>query len=253
MTYRGYLIDLDGTMYRGREVIPEAVSFVKELERQHIPFLFLTNNSTATQDEVAERLRGFGIPATPEHIYTSAMATATYVYDNTPSARVYAIGEKGLHHALEQKGCVLSEDEADIVIVGMDRRVTYDKLARACLLVRDGATFLSTNPDVALPSEKGFLPGNGALTSVVSVSTSVPPTYLGKPEPIIVEQALKQLGTTKDETIMIGDNYDTDIMAGIRAEIDTLLVFSGVTKRADLQGKSLRPTYQLNSLAEWEI
>nr|4IG4_A Chain A, Thermostable NPPase [Geobacillus stearothermophilus]4IG4_B Chain B, Thermostable NPPase [Geobacillus stearothermophilus] len=251
--YNGYLIDLDGTMYRGTERIDAASGFIKELNRLHIPYLFVTNNSTRTPEQVADKLVSLDIPATPEQIFTSSMATANYVYDLDQSAMIYFIGEEGLYKALKEKGFSFADENADVVIVGLDREVTYEKLAVACLAVRNGAKLISTNGDLALPTERGFMPGNGAFTALISHSTQVKATFVGKPEPIIMEQALKVLGTNKNETIMVGDNYDTDILAGIRAGLDTLLVHTGVTTVEKLKEYKQQPTYSMKSLDDWKF
>ncbi|WP_407270820.1 TIGR01457 family HAD-type hydrolase [Radiobacillus sp. PE A8.2] len=251
--YNGYLIDLDGTVYRGTEVIPEAVKFINELEKRSIPYLFLTNNSTKPPRKVADTLISMGIPATTEHVFTTSMATAAYVSEQHPGARVYSIGEEGLLAALEEQGLEIVEDNADFVVMGLDRTITYEKLTRGALNIRKGARFIATNGDVALPTERGFLPGAGSLVSVLAVTTGITPTFIGKPESIIVEQALEVLGTSKQETIMVGDNYDTDILAGIRAGIDSLLVYTGVTTKEHMQAIPQKSTYMLQSLSEWNF
>jgi 4-nitrophenyl phosphatase len=251
--YKGYLIDLDGTMYKGTERIEAASDFVKRLRKKNIPYLFVTNNSSRTPAQVAEKLREFDIPAEEELVFTTSMATANYIYDRKKDASIYLIGEEGIRTALGEKGFQFAGEHADYVVVGIDRELTYEKLAVACLAVRNGAVFLSTNADVALPTERGFMPGNGSITAVITVSTKTKPTFIGKPESIIVEQALKVLGTNKNETLMVGDNYDTDIMAGMNAGMDTLLVHTGVTTRELLSGYDRHPTYSIDSLDQWEI
>lgn len=251
--YKGYLIDLDGTMYRGIELIQEAADFVKKLKAENIPYLFVTNNSSRTPAQVAEKLRGFSIPAEEEQVFTTSQATANYIQDLKHDASIYVIGEEGLHTAIAEKGFQLAEEHADYVVVGIDRAINYEKLATACLAVRNGATFISTNGDVALPTERGLLPGNGSITSVITVSTKTNPIFIGKPESIIMEQALAVIGTKKEETLMVGDNYDTDIMAGINAGMDTLLVHTGVTKKEHLTAYAVQPTYVVDSLDEWEV
>lgn len=251
--YKGYLIDLDGTMYKGTERIEAASDFVKRLRQKNIPYLFVTNNSSRTPAQVAEKLRGFDIPAEEELVFTTSMATANYIYDRKKDASIYLIGEEGIRTALEEKGFQFAGEHAEYVVVGIDRDLTYEKLAVACLAVRNGAVFLSTNADVALPTERGFMPGNGSITAVITVSTKTKPIFIGKPESIIVEQALRVLGTNKNETLMVGDNYDTDIMAGMNAGMDTVLVHTGVTTREMLSSYDSKPTYTINSLDEWEI
>lgn len=251
--YNGYLIDLDGTMYRGSERIDAAAEFVHKLEEKDIPYLFVTNNSSKTPEQVARHLNNLDIKAKAENVYTTAMATANYISEIMPEARVFMIGEAGLKEALLEQNIRITDDQPDVVVIGIDRDINYEKLAKACLAVRSGAKFISTNGDIALPTEKGLMPGNGAITSVISVSTQTEPIFIGKPYSIIMEQALEQLGTSKEETIMVGDNYDTDIMAGVQAGMDTLLVHTGVTTKAHLKVKDIQPTYVVNSLDDWQI
>ena len=253
-SYKGYLIDLDGTMYRGTEQIQEAADFIRELRKREIPYLFVTNNSSRTPSQVAQKLRDFGIATEDEQVFTTSMATANYIAGQKEEASVYVVGEEGIKEALKEKGMTLAEDEhADFLVMGIDRGVNYEKLSKACLAVRNGAVFISTNGDIAIPSERGLLPGNGALTSVVSVSTQVQPIFIGKPESVIVEQALKVLGVPKEETIMVGDNYDTDILAGINAGIDTLLVHTGVTTKELLKQYKDQPTHVVDTLDLWKF
>ncbi|WP_209125758.1 TIGR01457 family HAD-type hydrolase [Alkalihalobacillus sp. BA299] len=249
--YKGFLIDLDGTVYRGKERIAEAVAWINKINQSGLPYLFVTNNSSKTPAQVSETLNQMGVKATSDHVFTTSLATANYIAEIKPAANVFMIGEIGLEEALKSKGLQITEEDADVVVMGIDRQVTYEKFAKACLFVRNGAIFISTNGDKAIPTERGLMPGNGSLTSVVAVSTGVTPTFIGKPESIIIDQALQQLGTKKEETLMIGDNYDTDIMAGIKAGIDTLIVHTGVTSKEDLKQVEHQPTYSLSSLAEY--
>lgn len=251
--YKGYLIDLDGTMYRGTELIKEAANFVNELIKLDLPYLFVTNNSSRTPQQVADKLCSFSIPATSKQIFTTSMATANYVYEQKNDASVYVIGEEGIRTALADKGLTFAEENADYVVVGIDRSINYEKLATACLAVRNGAAFISTNGDIAIPTERGLLPGNGSLTSVITVSTQTKPIFIGKPESIIMEQALQVLGTKKSETLMVGDNYDTDILAGMNAGMDTLLVHTGVTTKELLSNYEKKPTYVVGSLDQWKF
>jgi 4-nitrophenyl phosphatase len=240
-------------MYRGTEKIAEAVDFVNKLYDKKIPYLFVTNNSSRTPEQVARKLQDFQIPATEEQVFTTSQATANYIHSINQNATIYVIGEEGIRIALAEKGFQTASEDAEYVVVGIDREISYEKLAVACLAVRNGATFISTNGDIAIPTERGLLPGNGSLTSVISVSTQVKPIFIGKPESIIMEQALKVLGTNKEETIMVGDYYDTDILAGINAGLDTLLVHTGVTTKGHLKNYQIQPTYTVDSLSDWTI
>ncbi|MBU9713005.1 TIGR01457 family HAD-type hydrolase [Evansella tamaricis] len=253
--YKGFLIDLDGTMYRGEERIEAASHFVKKIRDKNIPYLFVTNNSSRTPSHVAEKLISMDIPSTPEHVFTTSMATSNYIKEKFPKGRVFMIGEEGLEDALRQYELKLvdGDGEVDVVVMGIDRSINYEKLSKACLAVRSGALFLSTNGDVAIPTERGLLPGNGSLTSVVQVSTGVNPIYIGKPESIIVEQALDVLGTSLVDTVMVGDNYQTDILAGINAGMDTIIVHTGVTAKKHLLQLEIQPTWSIDSLDEWKF
>ena len=252
--YKGYLIDLDGTMYAGTQVIPGAAEFIDRLNAAGLPYLFVTNNSSRTPEQVAEKLVKMGIRTTPENVFTTSRATAQFIHDEKPGATIYVIGEDGILEALAEQGLeVVTHEHPDYVVTGIDRGITYEKLAGACLAVRNGARFISTNGDIAIPTERGLLPGNGSLTSVVAVSTETQPVFIGKPEPIIMEQAMVVLGTSKEETIMVGDYYDTDIRAGIGIGIDTLLVYTGVTQPEFLARYEVQPTHTRKNLNDWEI
>ncbi|MCO5358913.1 TIGR01457 family HAD-type hydrolase [Staphylococcus pasteuri] len=249
--YKAYLIDLDGTMYKGTDEIDGASQFIDYLNEHQIPHLYVTNNSTKTPDQVADKLHEMNIDATPDEIVTSALATADYISEQSPGASVYMLGGEGLHSALTEAGLVVKNDEnVDYVVIGLDENVTYEKLAIATLAVRKGATFISTNPDVSIPKERGFLPGNGAITSVVSVSTGVQPQFIGKPETIIMNNSLELLQLNKEEVAMVGDLYDTDIMSGINVGIDTIHVQTGVTTLEEIQTKDIPPTYSFKDLNE---
>lgn len=249
--YGAYLIDLDGTMYRGDEPIEFAAEFIDTLKAKGIPYLFLTNNSSKTQAQVSDKLQQMNIHATPEHVFTSSMATAKYISQMKNNARCFVIGEEGLYDALEREGLTITDTASDFVVFGIDREINYEKLSTACRNVRDGSVFISTNADTAIPTGRGLEPGNGALTSVVTVSTGQKPIFIGKPEPIIMEQALEELGAARDETLVVGDNYHTDIVAGINAGIDTLMVFTGVTPYTAYPDFDKKPTFHVQNLNEW--
>ncbi|GGE48542.1 haloacid dehalogenase [Pullulanibacillus camelliae] len=250
--YKAYLIDLDGTMYRGNIVIEEAVDFIQRLQQENLRYLFVTNNSMRTKEQVAEKLSSFGIPAEPDDVLTSSMATVNYIKAHFKQPSVFYIGEQGLQEAMEAAGFRYDEDHPDVVVMGLDQQVTYEKIAKATLAVRAGAVFLSTNPDVALPSERGLLPGNGAFTSIITASTGKAPIVIGKPGAEIVEQALAFLQLDRKDVLMVGDNYHTDILAGIHAKVDTLLVHTGVTAPSDLEKLSIQPTYTVATLEDWK-
>ncbi|WP_414044686.1 TIGR01457 family HAD-type hydrolase [Macrococcus equi] len=249
--YSGYLLDLDGTMYAGSEVIEGAREFIQYLSDHDLPYLFVTNNASKRPDEVADKLSAMGFVAHEQNVVTSAMATASYIAEEKPGASVYVIGGTGIRSALENEGLVIKEDEhVDYVVIGLDVDINYEKLSLACLAVRNGAKFISTNPDTSIPTERGFLPGNGALTSVISVSTGVEPIFIGKPMPTIMNKAVEMIGLDKSELVMIGDLYMTDIMSGINAGIDTLHVQTGVSSYEQVMAEAVPPTYSVKNLLE---
>lgn len=256
--YNGYLIDLDGTIYRGSERIPAAKRFVERLQQKGIPFLFLTNNTTKTPAAVAKNLAdNHDIHVRPEQVYTPSLATVSYLKaKNNGSVKgktVYVIGEIGLLTAILGAGMQLAETNPDYVVVGLDYDVTYHKFEVATLAVRAGSTFIGTNADKNLPNERGLVPGAGSVISLVEHATQQRATYIGKPEPIIVQAALSVLNTTAEQAIMVGDNYDTDIRAGINAHVDTLLVYTGVSRKEVVAQETIQPTYEVDSLDDWEL
>lgn len=251
--YKGLLIDLDGTMYRGANVIEEAPQFVEQCREIGIPYLFLTNNSSKTPDQVAGKLNGMGIAASAENVYTSSMAAASYIDHHHPGANVYMIGEEGVEQELRHRKMTFVEEGADVVVVGIDRHLSYDKLGRAAMNIQNGARFVSTNGDKAIPSEEGFLPGNGAITEAIALTTGVRPVFTGKPEAIVVRQALERLGIDKEEALLVGDNYYTDILAGIHSGVDTLMVETGATSFRELNDVQAQPTYKIKTLDEWKF
>lgn len=251
--YKGYLIDLDGTMYNGTAVIDGAVDFIDRLNKECIPYVFLTNNATKTQVEAAQKLLDMGFDIHPETLYTSSMATAAYLKETAPGATVFVIGTDSLKETLEAAGLVLAEADADYVVMGLDPEINYEKLSKATLMINAGARFIATNPDKKFPTEKGFVPGNGSLVSVVATATDVQPVFIGKPEGIILESAVAALGLPKEDVLMVGDNYDTDILTGINGGVDTLHVNTGVTPKEEVTGKPHRPTYMIDNLNDWSV
>lgn len=254
MTYKGYLIDLDGTIYLGNAPIPAGKRFVEALQRRQLPFLFVTNNTTKTPETVAHRLATeFDIHVTADKIYTASLATIDYMHDDKKGNKVYVIGETGLIDSILSAGFEWDEKNPDYVVVGLDSQVTYEKLTIATLAIQNGATFIGTNPDKNIPTERGLLPGAGSLISLLETATRIRPIFIGKPEAIIMEKALEHIGLTKEEVIMVGDNYETDIRSGINNGMDSLLVLSGFTPKAAVPSLPVAPTYVLDSLDEWNF
>ena len=251
--YKAYCLDLDGTVFRGSVVIPEAADFIERLQKKGIEPYYVTNNASMTQQQFADKMKSFGISAPPENIMTSSIAAAKYIKRWYPDRKVFMIGTDGVEEALRSEAIERVYDNADIVLMGIDRNINFEKLATACLEVRNGAVFLSTNRDLAFPSEKGFMPGNGAFTKVVSSSTGVEPVFIGKPERHMLEAIQHEKGYKVEEMVMIGDNYDTDIQAGIRFGIDTVHVNTGVTPMDEAMRKDIPPSHAIANLRFWDI
>ncbi|MDN6641155.1 MAG: TIGR01457 family HAD-type hydrolase [Tetragenococcus sp.] len=254
MKYKGYLVDMDGTIYLGSEPIPAGKRFIDTLKEKELPFLFVTNNTTKSPETVQKRLANeFDIQVEADLIYTASLATIDYMKDDAKGDKVYVIGEAGLIDLILEAGFVWDEDNPDYVVVGLDSQVTYEKFTVATLAIQKGATFIGTNSDKNLPNERGLVPGAGALISLLETATQTEPIYVGKPEAVIMEKALDRIGLTKDEVLMVGDNYETDILSGIDNGIDTLLVLSGFTPKEAVPSLPVAPTYVLDSLDEWDF
>lgn len=254
MTYQGYLIDLDGTIYKGKERIPAGERFIARLQEKGIPHLFVTNNTTRTPEQVqAMLLENFDIKTPLETIYTASLATVDYMNDIGREKTVYVIGEVGLKSAIQEAGYVEDTENPAYVVIGLDWNVTYEKLALATLAIQKGAVFIGTNPDLNIPTERGLLPGAGSILALLEAATRVQPHIVGKPQAYIMNKALSHLGTKLEETVMVGDNYLTDIRAGIDNGFPTLLVLTGFTKAEEVKDLPIAPTYVLNSLDEWSL
>lgn len=250
--YKGYLIDLDGTIFRGDEVIPGAVEFIYKLIEKQLPYVFITNNSSYTADLLIDKLTKMNIPAKKENILTSSIATAKYLKQSKEQVKCFMIGEIGLKQALKDENIVMTNQHVTHVVMGIDRQITYDKLAMATDFVRKGATLISTNKDLAIPSETGFKPGNGALTSVVSLSSGKEPLFIGKPAKNMIQIGLNMLNCKAKEVLLIGDNYFTDIAGGIKSGVDTAFILTGIGQRTDIKS-TMQPTYVLNDLSDYHL
>lgn len=254
MAYKGYLIDLDGTIYKGRERIPAGERFIQRLQEQELPYLLVTNNTTRTPQMVQDMLaQQFNIQTPLETIYTATMATVDYMKDMNRGQTVYVIGETGLKSAISEAGYIEDKENPAYVVVGLDSQVTYDMLATATLAIAKGALFIGTNPDLNIPTERGLMPGAGSLVALLEAATRVKPVFIGKPNAIIMNKALDILQVKRSEAIMVGDNYLTDIMAGIQNDIASLLVTTGFTKAEEVPNLPIQPDYVVASLDEWDI
>ncbi|GMN82901.1 TIGR01457 family HAD-type hydrolase [Streptococcus pyogenes] len=254
MPYKGYLIDLDGTIYQGKNRIPAGERFIKRLQERGIPYLLVTNNTTRTPEMVQSMLaKQFNVETGVETIYTATMATVDYMNDMNRGKTAYVIGETGLKSAIAAAGYVEELENPAYVVVGLDSQVTYEMLAIATLAIQKGALFIGTNPDLNIPTERGLMPGAGALNALLEAATRVKPVFIGKPNAIIMNKSLEVLGIQRSEAVMVGDNYLTDIMAGIQNDIATILVTTGFTRPEEVPTLSIQPDHVLSSLDEWRL
>jgi 4-nitrophenyl phosphatase len=254
--YDGLLLDMDGVIYLDRRPLPDALDFVREAQARGKKILFLTNNSRYTVAEYVERLSSMGLECRQECIFTSAVATADFISENLAgrARKAFVIGGPGLREEMERVGLSLVEGEeakgAELVVVGWDVELTYEKLKIACLAISRGAEFVGSNPDASFPAPEGIWPGAGAIIACLEKATGRQATVVGKPNIFMMQLALARLGTAPDRTLMIGDRLETDVLGGWRAGMDTCLVLTGVTRREDIEGFEPRPDYVVESLLE---
>jgi 4-nitrophenyl phosphatase len=229
------LIDLDGVLYRGNRVLDGAAELLSWLRAQGVTFRLVTNNATLTPKQYVEKLAKLGIGVGEDEVFTSALATAAYLKtESAESQTAYVIGEQGLLSALDEAGIRVASEAPDWVIVGLDREVTYEKLSTAALAIESGARFVATNPDASLPTEQGLLPGAGAIQAALTATTGVVPLVIGKPQPLLLRLAMKQLGGGTKDTAMLGDRLDTDIQGANGIQMPSILVLTGISKRSDV-------------------
>lgn len=251
---RGLLIDLDGTLYHGTHRIEGADVLIAYLRETKFPFRFVTNNSSSTPEDVADRLMKMGIPADADDVCTSAQAAAEYISSNNPGASVFVVGEAGLRKAVEEAGLVLSEDQPDFVLQGIDRNFTYERLTKAVRFIHSGATFVMTNPDLLLPSSDGLIPGAGSIGAMLKAAGGKEPILIGKPSSILMNYSLRSIGLKADETWVVGDNLATDIAFGVDAGCGTILVLTGLTTTQNIdyymEQAGCKPTVICDDLAE---
>jgi NagD protein len=245
-----WLMDMDGVLVREEQPIPGADRFLGALREKQLPFLVLTNNSIYTPRDLAARLRASGLEVPEESIWTSALATAGFLADQRPGGSAFTIGEAGLTTALHDVGYTLTERAPDYVVLGETRTYSFERITTAIRLIGEGARFIATNPDPTGPSASGPLPATGAVAALISRATGVDPYYVGKPNPLMMRSALNQIDAHSETTAMIGDRMDTDIVAGIEAGLETILVLTGVSTRDNTERFPFRPSRTLESVAE---
>src|SRR5579875_686245 len=245
-----WLSDMDGVLVREEHALPGAAEFLARLVERDRRFLVLTNNSIFTPRDLSARLAKSGLHIPEEAIWTSALATATFLADQLPHGSAYVIGEAGMTTALHEVGYTLTDREPDFVVLGDTRTYSFEASTRAIRLVEAGARFIATNPDVTGPSEEGPLPATGSVAALITKATGRDPYFVGKPNPMMLRSALNKIEAHSENTIMVGDRMDTDIVAGIEAGLDTILVLTGSTRRADVERFPWRPGRILDSIAD---
>ena len=245
-----YLMDMDGVLVRGAQIIPGAPQFLARLREQGKRFLVLTNSSVYTPRDLQARLAHIGLDVPVDALFTSALATAQFLRAQCPSGRAYVVGEAGLTTALHDVDYVLTDQDPDYVVLGETQSYSFQRLARAITLVAAGARFIATNPDPVGPAESGLIPATGAVAALIAQATGVKPYFVGKPNPLMMRSALRQIGAHSETSVMIGDRMDTDIVAGTEAGMRTILVLTGVTRREEIERYPYRPSLVLESVAD---
>jgi NagD protein len=246
----GFICDMDGVLYHGNILLPGVREFVDWLQREKKRFCFLTNSSERSPRELGEKLARLGIDLNQGVFYTSALATAQFLASQHPGGSAYVIGEAGLTNALYEAGFSMNEINPDYVIVGETKSYSFEKMTRAIHCVLQGAKLIGTNSDLTDRFEEGIVPATRALVAPIELVTGKQAYYIGKPNPLMMRHALKKIGCTPEETLVIGDRMDTDIVAGIEAGIDTLLVLSGVTSLTEMNDFPYRPNFVLTGVGE---
>jgi NagD protein len=248
---KAFICDMDGVIYHGNKLLPGVLEFVAWLRKEDKKFLFLTNSSARTLRELSEKLARMGLKVSENHFYTSARATATFLARQKPGGSAYVIGDAGIINALYDEGYSINDTNPDYVVVSESANYDYARICHATKLVLNGAKLIGTNPDLTGPIEGGqIVPATGALLAPIELATGAKAYYVGKPNPLMMRNALKKLGCQREETAIVGDRMDTDIIAGVEAEITTVLVLSGVTKREDISQFAYQPDYVLNGVGD---
>ena len=245
-----FICDMDGVIYHGNRIIPGVLEFVSWLRNNGKKFLFLTNSSERSPRELTQKLGRMGLEVDESHFYTSALATASFLASQCKGGSVYVIGEPGLTYALYEAGFSMNDVNPDYVVFGETRSLSYEKIEKAVRLVMNGAKLIGTNSDLTAPLENGIAPACRALISSIEMTTGKNAYFVGKPNPLMMRHALKKLGCHRVEAAIIGDRMDTDMIAGIESELDTVLVLSGVSDSKTIDNFPYRPKYVLNNVGD---
>ena len=247
---KGFICDMDGVIYHGSKLLPGAKPFVSWLKKENKEFLFLTNNSSKTRKELQIKLAGLGINVEEKHFYTSALATASFLRKQCPGGSAYVIGDAGLTNAMYNVGFSMNNTNPDYVVLGETRTYNYEMMEKATQLVLGGAKLIGCNYDVTGPVDGGIAPATRALISPIEMATGKNAYFVGKPNPLMMSHGLNMLGVENNEAAIIGDRMDTDIVAGIEADIDTVLVLSVVTSPDTMLDFAYKPKYVLDGIGD---
>ncbi len=247
---KGFICDMDGVIYHGNRLLPGVKEFVSWLQKENKQYLFLTNSSERSPRELCQKLRRMELDVDESHFYTSALATATFLKNQSPRCRVFVIGEPGLYNAIYEADLTIDDVNPDYVVVGETRNYNYESILKAVRLVLNGARLIGTNSDMTAPGENGIIPACRALMSPIELATGKSAYYIGKPNPLMMRTGIALLGCSSADAAIVGDRMDTDIISGIESEIDTVLVLSGVSSLDTPRSFAYRPKYVLNGVGD---
>lgn len=250
METKNYISDMDGVLVKGHTIIPGADEFIQRLKAKKTKFLVLTNNSIHTPRDLAHSLKTIGLDIDEKLIFTSAIATAQFLNAQRPNGTAFVIGEIGLTTAIHEIGYVITDNHPDYVVLGETNSFNQEQITKAIRLISRGSRFIATNPDTTGPTEEGIVPGCGAMASLIESATNISPLYIGKPNPLMMRSALNYLGVHSENTVMIGDRMDTDIIAGVQSGMETILVLSGITKIEEVTRYPYLPARIVESVAD---
>ncbi len=250
LTKKGFICDMDGVIYHGNQILDGVADFVNWMADNDKKFVFLTNSPERTPHELSMKLERMGLSVSPDHFYTSAMATAEFLNSQAPECTAFVIGEAALSKALYDLGIYMNDVDPDYVVIGETRTYGFEKLEKAIALVNKGAKLIGTNPDTIGVTERGIMPATGSLIAPIEIATGKKAYFVGKPNPLMLRHGLRKIGCHSEDIAFIGDRMDTDIIAGIESNIDTILVLSGVTAREDIDKFPYRPKYILERIGD---
>lgn len=250
MKCKNYIIDMDGVLIQGNRVIPGATDFIARLRERKCKFLILTNTPVYTPGDLAHRLKSIGLDIPEDKIFTSAMATALFLKSQQPTGKAYVIGESGLTSAIHSIGYIITDIDPDYVVLGETLSYNFELIKKAIRLIAAGTRFVATNPDSSGPGDDGIEPACGAMAALIETASGVAPFFVGKPNPLMMRTALNYLDVHSENTVMVGDRMDTDMIAGVQSGMETILVLSGVTKREDIARYPYQPSHVLESVKD---